>query len=180
MAPVTRHLSNPLWPTRDVHWHFKVVIRFETWSWPETVFRFFFGVILKESERVILLHDNAKLHTANTTQHLHQKFQWVGRKHPAYSPDLALRDFLSLSCPKVAPVRCSLYVGTRMWKLLKQCDCITKGMNCLCHGRSSHPFSHRTNTSLQLRFPVSYSNVQPSFLNCLIGVWRHSCHTEQS
>ena len=45
------------------------------------------------SAGVILLHDNARLHTARQTTDLLQQFGWDIFDHPPYSPDLALSDF---------------------------------------------------------------------------------------
>ena len=45
----------------------------------------------KLTRRVILLHDNAILHTANTITTLLQKFKWKVLVHPPYSPDLSPR-----------------------------------------------------------------------------------------
>ena len=45
----------------------------------------------KLTSEVILLHDNAKPHTANTIMALLQKFKWKVLGHPPYSPDLSLQ-----------------------------------------------------------------------------------------
>ena len=42
---------------------------------------------------VILLHDNARLHTAVTITALLQKFKWEVLGHPPYSPDLSPCDY---------------------------------------------------------------------------------------
>jgi hypothetical protein len=42
---------------------------------------------------VVLLHDNACLHTAARTQALLEQFSWELFDHPPYSPDFALRDY---------------------------------------------------------------------------------------
>ncbi|KAJ8882410.1 hypothetical protein PR048_014218 [Dryococelus australis] len=42
---------------------------------------------------VVLLHDNAQLHSAAVTQQLLASFQWEVFDHPPYSPDLAPSDF---------------------------------------------------------------------------------------
>jgi histone-lysine N-methyltransferase SETMAR len=42
---------------------------------------------------VVLLHDNARLHTAAQTQALITSFGWEQMSHPPYSPDLAPSDF---------------------------------------------------------------------------------------
>ncbi|KAJ4434925.1 hypothetical protein ANN_23496 [Periplaneta americana] len=42
---------------------------------------------------VVLLHDNARPHTARDTQNLISKFGWEQIDHPSYSPDLAPSDF---------------------------------------------------------------------------------------
>jgi histone-lysine N-methyltransferase SETMAR len=45
------------------------------------------------SKGVLLLHDNARPHSAKATQELLQQFQWTILQHPAYSPDLAPSDY---------------------------------------------------------------------------------------
>jgi hypothetical protein len=45
------------------------------------------------SQGVVMLHDNARPHTAATTQDLITTFGWEQFNHPPYSPDLAPRDF---------------------------------------------------------------------------------------
>jgi histone-lysine N-methyltransferase SETMAR len=42
---------------------------------------------------VVLLHDNARPHTAARTKALLQQFNWEIFKHPPYSPDLAPSDY---------------------------------------------------------------------------------------
>lgn len=42
---------------------------------------------------IILIHDNARPHTAGVTQRLLEQFQWDIFDHPPYSPDLAPSDF---------------------------------------------------------------------------------------
>ena len=42
---------------------------------------------------VVLLHDNARPHTARRTAAVLSEFRWELFDHPPYSPDLALRDF---------------------------------------------------------------------------------------
>ncbi|KAJ8891597.1 hypothetical protein PR048_004125 [Dryococelus australis] len=42
---------------------------------------------------VVLLHDNARLHSAAVTQQLQACFQWEVFDHTPYSPDLVLSDF---------------------------------------------------------------------------------------
>lgn len=42
---------------------------------------------------VLLLHDNARPHTATATRDLLQRFRWQVLDHPPYSPDLAPSDF---------------------------------------------------------------------------------------
>jgi histone-lysine N-methyltransferase SETMAR len=50
---------------------------------------------------VVLLHDNARPHTAACTQALLQKFRWDLFDHPLYNPSLAPRDFHLFSRMKV-------------------------------------------------------------------------------
>lgn len=45
------------------------------------------------SAGVVLLHDNARPHTANRTQDLITSFGWEQLDHPPYSPDLAPSDY---------------------------------------------------------------------------------------
>jgi histone-lysine N-methyltransferase SETMAR len=42
---------------------------------------------------VVLLHDNARPHTANRTCELLWRYNWEVLDHPPYSPDLAPSDF---------------------------------------------------------------------------------------
>ncbi|GBM09283.1 hypothetical protein AVEN_129823-1, partial [Araneus ventricosus] len=42
---------------------------------------------------IVLLHDNARPHTAAATQELLDQFGWEIFGHPPYSPDLAPSDF---------------------------------------------------------------------------------------
>jgi histone-lysine N-methyltransferase SETMAR len=42
---------------------------------------------------VVMLHDNARPHTAAATQELITTFGWEQFHHPPYSPDLAPSDF---------------------------------------------------------------------------------------
>ena len=49
---------------------------------------------------VILIHDNARPHTANTITALLQKFKWEGLGHPPYSPDLSPCDYVIFSTLK--------------------------------------------------------------------------------
>ena len=42
---------------------------------------------------VLLLHDNARPHSANQTTATLRSFQWEVLQHPPYSPDLAPSDF---------------------------------------------------------------------------------------
>ena len=46
------------------------------------------------SSGIILLHDNARPHTAAKTKEKIQDFRWELFDHPPYSPDLAPSDFL--------------------------------------------------------------------------------------
>lgn len=45
------------------------------------------------SDGIILLHDNARPHTANLTKATLQRFGWKTFQHPLYSPDLSPCDF---------------------------------------------------------------------------------------
>jgi hypothetical protein len=45
------------------------------------------------SQGVVMLHDNARPHTASATQDLITTFGWEQFDHPPYSPDLAPSDF---------------------------------------------------------------------------------------
>jgi hypothetical protein len=47
----------------------------------------------KTTHGVVLLHDNARPHTAAKTQDLIKTFGWEQIDHPSYSPDLAPSDF---------------------------------------------------------------------------------------
>lgn len=47
----------------------------------------------KLSSGVILLHDNARPHTAARTQEMIAKFRWEVLRHPPYSPDLSPCDY---------------------------------------------------------------------------------------
>ena len=47
----------------------------------------------KLSSKILLVHDNARPHTANRTQELLSSFDWEVFPHPPYSPDLAPSDF---------------------------------------------------------------------------------------
>ena len=52
----------------------------------------------KLSRGIVLIHDNARLHTARQTQTLlHDAFHWDKFDHPLYSPDLAPSDFYLFS-----------------------------------------------------------------------------------
>ncbi|GBN22071.1 hypothetical protein AVEN_170092-1 [Araneus ventricosus] len=42
---------------------------------------------------VVVIHDNARPHSASITQQLLDQFKWNLSDHPAYSPDLATSDF---------------------------------------------------------------------------------------
>jgi histone-lysine N-methyltransferase SETMAR len=45
------------------------------------------------SNGIIILHDNAHPHTANSVRNTLQRFGWEVLQHPPYSPDLSLCDF---------------------------------------------------------------------------------------
>ena len=45
------------------------------------------------SDGIIILHDNARPHTANLVRHQLQRFDWETLLHPPYNPDLSPCDF---------------------------------------------------------------------------------------
>jgi len=45
------------------------------------------------SSGIVLLHDNARPHTATQTAQLLQQFRWEVFDHPPYSPNLTPRDY---------------------------------------------------------------------------------------
>ncbi|GFV59048.1 histone-lysine N-methyltransferase SETMAR [Trichonephila clavipes] len=45
------------------------------------------------SSGIVLLHDNARPHTAVITREVLRKFKWDVFQHPPYSPDLAPSDY---------------------------------------------------------------------------------------
>ncbi|GBM02173.1 Mariner Mos1 transposase [Araneus ventricosus] len=45
------------------------------------------------SQGIVLLHDNARSHSAGVNQNLMQQFDWEQFDHPPYSPDLAPSDY---------------------------------------------------------------------------------------
>ncbi|GBM77857.1 hypothetical protein AVEN_24609-1 [Araneus ventricosus] len=45
------------------------------------------------SQSILLLHDNARTHSAVVTQNLIQQFGWEKFDHPPHRPDLAPSDF---------------------------------------------------------------------------------------
>ena len=45
------------------------------------------------SDEIILLNDNARLHTTNLVRDKLQRFDWETLQHPPYSPDLSPCDF---------------------------------------------------------------------------------------
>ena len=47
----------------------------------------------KLSKEILLLHDNARPHTAAHTLKSLKQLKWEAMEHPPYSPDLALSDF---------------------------------------------------------------------------------------
>jgi hypothetical protein len=50
---------------------------------------------------VVLLHDNARLHTAARTNVLIKSFSWESFDHPPYSPNLAPGDYSFFTNMKV-------------------------------------------------------------------------------
>lgn len=91
-----------------IWWDFKGVLYFELFKPGETItaerYKRQLQYLNNEIERkrpytgkgprpVILLHDNARLHTAKTTCDALDSLGWEILPHPAYSPDLALSDF---------------------------------------------------------------------------------------
>jgi peptidoglycan/xylan/chitin deacetylase (PgdA/CDA1 family) len=102
-----------------------------------------YGETLKESRRaiqnnrrgmlisgVVLLHDNARQHTAARTRALLEHFNWELFDHPPYNPDLAPRD-------------CHLFTYPTKW-LRSQCSTIMKSWWKV----SKHGWAHRRQTSL--------------------------------
>ena len=58
----------------------------------------------KLSRGSVLIHDNARPHTARQTQTLlHDEFHWDIFDHPPYSPNLAPSDFLPLFEDEAVP-----------------------------------------------------------------------------
>lgn len=53
-----------------------------------------------QTEGVLLLHDNARPHTAQSTVDLLHSWKWEVLPHPPYSPDLAPSDFHLFPCMK--------------------------------------------------------------------------------
>jgi histone-lysine N-methyltransferase SETMAR len=45
------------------------------------------------SKEILLLHENARPHTAAHTSETPKQLKWEATEHPAYSPHLALSDF---------------------------------------------------------------------------------------
>ncbi|GBO06188.1 Mariner Mos1 transposase [Araneus ventricosus] len=45
------------------------------------------------SQSIVLLHDNARPHSAGVTQNLIQQFSWERFDHPPYRPDLAPSEY---------------------------------------------------------------------------------------
>ena len=60
---------------------------------------------------VILLHDNARPHTANTITALLQKFKWEILGHPLYSPDLSLFVIMPFLSPKKGSEGQTIHLG---------------------------------------------------------------------
>ncbi|GFU72919.1 histone-lysine N-methyltransferase SETMAR [Trichonephila clavipes] len=52
------------------------------------------------SSGVVLLHDNARPHTAVRTREVLRKFKWDVFQHPPYSPDLTQSDYLLFTAMK--------------------------------------------------------------------------------
>lgn len=89
-----------------VFWDRKGVLLVEFMERGTTITAASYGVTLQNLRRAIqnkrrgmlssgfvLLHDNARPHTANATKNLLQRFGWEVFDHPPYSPDLAPSDF---------------------------------------------------------------------------------------
>jgi hypothetical protein len=70
------------------------------------------------SRGVVMLHDNARPHTATTTQDLFKKFGWEQFDYPPYSPDLAPSDFHVFLHLKSFFGGCSSTMAMRSKKLL--------------------------------------------------------------
>ena len=62
---------------------------------------------------VILLHDNARPHTANTITVLLQKFKWEVLSHPPYSADLSPCDYAIFGPLKKGSERQTIHLGRR-------------------------------------------------------------------
>ena len=62
------------------------------------------------TQGVLLLHDNARPHTARLTMNTIQQLNWEVLEHPAYSPDLAPSDF-HLSGPLKNALRCHRFAA---------------------------------------------------------------------
>jgi histone-lysine N-methyltransferase SETMAR len=51
------------------------------------------SLALQDSNKTLLQHDSARLHTSVKTQEAIMKFVWTVLLHPPYSPNLAPADF---------------------------------------------------------------------------------------
>jgi len=94
---------------------------------------------------VVLLHGNARPHTATCTQALLQKFCWDLFDHPPYSPDLAPSDFHLFSRMKVwLGTQClcvktneELMDGVKDWLSSQPATFYFAGTVKLCHAMTS-------------------------------------------
>jgi transposase len=92
---------------------------------------------------VVLLHDNARPHTAARTKVLLQQFNWEIFEHPPYSQHLAPSDYHLFTKMKVCwltnaskPTRSSWMESTTGW-VPWQCRSVTRDYKSWCDGTTS-------------------------------------------
>jgi histone-lysine N-methyltransferase SETMAR len=90
---------------------------------------------------VVLLHDNARPHTAAHTNALTKLFNWEIFDHPSYSPDLATSDYHLFSKMKV-------WLGTRRFHTNEE---VMGGVNNWLHNFAA-PFFEEGLHSLLSRY----------------------------